>query len=52
MKIIKDNEKKIKKIEKSIIQKIEALKLEDDRTGLKQNALLDKVIEILKEEMK
>ena len=32
-----------------LISKIEALKVKDDRNGLKQNAVIDKVIEIIKE---
>jgi len=32
---------------KSIRQQIEALKLPDDRTGLKQNAVIDKVLDII-----
>jgi hypothetical protein len=31
----------------SLINKIKALKLPDDRSGLKQNAVIDKVVEIL-----
>jgi hypothetical protein len=33
---------------KDLIKQIEALKLKDDRNGLKQNALIDKVIEVVK----
>ncbi len=32
--------------------KIQALKLTDDSSGLKQNAMIDKIIEIIKGEMK
>ena len=37
---------------KDLIKQIEALKLKDDSSGLKQNAVIDKVIEIIKEEIK
>ena len=36
----------------SLINKIKALKLPDDSSGLKQNAMIDKMIEIIKEEIK
>ena len=36
----------------SLINKIKALKLPDDSSGLKQNAVIDKVLEIIKEEIK
>ncbi len=35
----------------NLISKIQALKLADDSSGLKQNAMIDKVLEIIKEEI-
>ena len=36
---------------KDLIKQIEALKLKDDRNGLKQNAVIDKVLEIIKKRL-
>jgi len=35
-----------------LVTKIQSLKLSDDSSGLKQNAMIDKIIEIIKGEMK
>ena len=35
-----------------LVTKIQSLKLSDDSSGLKQNAMIDKVLEIIKEEIK